>query len=182
MEGQDKIMDVQPIERPSRKGLILRNGLIFVALQIAIMLVTHFRRDSISDQNMRIAVGMYLLLLVAIVVVQLDARMRVYSGRMDFGQAFSTGMIFVLFVTALFTIFILVFYLTIGKELLAQMITIAENSLRANGTAEADIPERMEFSRKIFTAPGMSIITLIGYLFFGTIMSLIGALFTQRTN
>lgn len=164
----------------ARKKIILRNGTVFVFVLIIIMLITHIFRATISDQAQNIAWGEYLLLLITIIVTQLDIRSKVYEGKMTFGQAFTSGMLFVAFVAAVFSVFTLVFYLAIGPEVLEEMVVIAENSLRERGMTEDQIDAQMAFSNRIFTPFGMFIMTIIGYLFVGAIMSLIASLFTQR--
>lgn len=176
---ENQIFDDGP-DFAARKKIILRNGTIFVFVLIIVMLVTHIFRASISDQAQRIAWGEYLLLLVTIIVTQLDIRSKVYAGKISFGQAFTSGMLFVAFVAGVFSIFTLVFYLAIGPEVLKEMVVIAENSLREKGLTEDQIDAQMAFSSRIFTPVGMFVMTIIGYLFVGAIMSLIASLFTQR--
>lgn len=174
--------EIRETDRPSRKNLIIRNGAVFACVLIIIMLITHIFRDKISDQTQRIAWGEYLMLLAAIVVTQLDARTKIYDGKMVFGQAFSTGMLFVVFVTAVFSVFTLLFYLFVAPEVLGEMVVIAENTLREKGLTEDQIDMQMKFSERIFTPVGMFVMVIVGYLFVGTIMSLIGSLFTQRNR
>lgn len=179
--GQPEIQQHEP-DLGVRSKVILRNGTVFAMLLIIIMLVTHMFRADLSEHTQRIAWGEYGLLLVAIIVTQLDLRARVYDGRILFGQAFTSGMLFVAYVAAVFSVFTLVFYLFIGPGVLDEMVVIAENSLRERGLTEDQIDAQMQFSEKIFTPVGMFIMVIIGYLFVGTIMSLIASLFTQRNR
>lgn len=176
---QPQLMEDAP-DFSIRKKIILRNGTIFVFILIIVMLVTHMFRATISDQVQRIAWAEYLLLFVAIIITQLDIRSKLYNGKLQFGQAFTSGMLFVAFIAGVFSVFTLVFYLIIGPEVLNEMVVIAENSLREKGMTEEQIDQQMAFSARIFTPVGMFIMTLIGYLFVGVIMCLIASLFTQR--
>ncbi len=183
MEGQvDQFDNSLEIDYKLRSNIIVRNGLIFAFLLIIIMMVTHMFREKIGDSVSNIAWGEYGLFLVAIIITQLDARSRVYNGIINFGQAFGTSMLFVVLVTAIFSVFTLIFYLFIGPEVLGEMVVIAENSLRDKGIAEDQIQAQMEFSRRIFTPVGMFIMAIVGYLFVGTIFSLLASLFTQRNK
>ena len=168
--------------RSSRKPIIVRNALLFVILLIVVLLATHFAGDSTSITTTQIALVEYVLLLIAVLITQLEVRGKIFNGIMPFNKAFSTGMIFVLIVTAVFSVFTLFFYMFIAPEILTEMITIAENSLISQGHAGDDLNDRMTFTRRIFTPFGMFLVSLIGYLFFGLIMSLISSIFTQRSN
>ncbi len=179
-------MEVQSMDdqvvRKSRKPIIVRNAILFVMLLIAIMLGAHFAGDVIPISTTQIALIEYVLLLFAVLFTQLEVRAKIFDGLMPFNRAFSTGVIFVLIVMATFSVFTLIFYLFIAPEILSEMITIAENSLKSQGYTGEDLEDRMTFTRRIFTPFGMFLISLIGYLFFGLIMSLIASIFTQRTN
>ena len=179
-------MEVQAEEiqvvKNSRKPIIVRNALLFVMLLISIMLGAHFAGDSIPITTTQIALIEYVLLLFAVLFTQLEVRSKIFDGVMPFNRAFSTGVIFVLIVMAIFSVFTLIFYMFIAPEILSEMITIAENSLKSQGYSGDDLEDRMTFTRRIFTPFGMFLVSVIGYLFFGLIMSLIASIFTQRTN
>lgn len=64
-----------------------------------------------------------------------------------------------------FSVFTLMFYMFIAPEILSEMITIAENSLKSQGYSGEDLEDRMTFTRRIFTPFGMFLISVIGYLF-----------------
>jgi len=162
----------------SRKPIVVRNGIVLSLILMGILLTVHF--FDVGYMNERIALGNMVLLLVAIIVTQLEVRDKIFKGILPFDRAFGTAMMVVLIVTAIFSIFTLIFYLTIGKELLGQMREIAENSLRADGKTEEEIKESMQFTNHSFTPIGTFIMSLIGMLFFGTISALIASLFTQR--
>lgn len=178
---QNQLPEETPVSG-GRSKIVIRNGAVFALLLIIIMLITHMFRDSLSQHTQSIAWGEYVLLLIAIIITQLDVRGKVYNGKMLFGQAFSTGMLFVALVTAIFSVFTLVFYLAIGPDVLNEMKVIAENSLREKGLDEDQIRTQMQFSERIFTPVGMFIMVIIGYLFIGVIMSLLASLFTQRNR
>ncbi len=178
-------MEVQAGENQvvnSRKPIIVRNAILFVMLLIGIMLGTHFAGDSISITVTQIALIEYVLLLFAVLFTQLEVRAKIFNGIMPFNRAFNTGVIFVLIVLAIFSTFTLLFYMFIAPEILSEMIIIAENSLKSQGYEGQDLKDRMTFTKRIFTPFGMFLISVIGYLFFGLIMSLIASIFTQRTN
>lgn len=168
----------EEIVYPSRKNLITRNALVLSAILIGILLATHFFSDGSSST--RIAIGEYVILLVAIIVTQMEVRDKIFGGLMPFDKAFGTGIMMVFIVTAVFSIFTLIFYLLIAPDLLAEMRVIAENSLRAQGQEESEIADRMVMTNRIFTPLGMFLMAIIGYLFMGSVMTLIGSIFTQR--
>ncbi len=179
MEGQ--VLDDQVV-RKSRKPIIVRNAILFVILLISIMLGAHYAGDALPLTTTQIALIEYVLLLFAVLFTQLEVRSKIFDGIMPFNRAFSTGVIFVLIVMAIFSTFTLIFYMFIAPEILNEMITIAENSLKSQGYEGEDLEDRMTFTRRIFTPFGMFLVSVIGYLFFGLIMSLIASIFTQRTN
>lgn len=162
----------------SRKPIVTRNAIILVLILIGILLGAHF--FAFGYQNERIAFGEFVLVMVAVIVTQLEVRDKLYKGILPFDKAFGTGMMLVLMVTAIFSVFTCIFYFTLGQEVLIEMKKIAENSLREQGKTEADIVERMTFTNRIFTPLGMFLMSLIGNLFFGTVGTLIASLFTQR--
>jgi Protein of unknown function (DUF4199) len=162
----------------SRKPIVTRNAIIISLILIGILLTAHF--FAFGYQNERIAFGQFVLVLVSLIVTQLEVRDKLYQGILPFDKAFGTAMMVVLMVTAIFSFFTLIFYLTIGTDVLAEMRTIAENSLREQGKTEEDIASRMTFTNRIFTPVGMFFMSLVGNMFFGTIAALIASLFTQR--
>lgn len=168
--------------RKSRKPIILRNAILFSLLLMGILLTTHFVGEGTSITTTQIALAEYVLLLLAVLITQLEVRSKIYNGLMAFNSAFGSGMIFVLLVTVIFSVFTLIFYMFIAPEILDQMVKIAENSLISQGHTGEDLEDRMTFTRRIFTPFGMFMISVIGYLFFGAIMTLISSIFTQRTN
>ncbi|MFI5171093.1 MAG: DUF4199 domain-containing protein [Chitinophagales bacterium] len=178
----EETIDIKPSDTKARTNIILRNGLLFVFILIIIMLITHMFRETMMEKSNQIAWIEYLMLLVAIIITQMQIRQKVYDGKMAYGQAFGSGMLFVALVAAVFSVFTLIFYLFIGPEVLNEMKVIAENTLREQGMDETEVKKRMDFTVKIFTPVGMFVVSLVGYLFVGTILSLIASIFTQRSR
>lgn len=172
-------LDVEPV-LPSRKKIIVRNALVLSGILIFVLLAAHF--FGYGHLSTRIAIGEYILLLVSIIVTQLEVRDKLFNGALPFDKAFGTGMMMVFIITAIFSVFTLIFYLFIAPELLTEMREIAENSLRAQGQPESEISDRMVMTNRIFTPAGMFLMSIIGYLFMGALMSLIASIFTQRKN
>ncbi len=175
-------IDTDQPDRKSRKNIIVRNGIIFVFILIIILLITHMFRDKMMEYTNTIAWIEYAMLLVAIIITQIQLRENVYGGKMLYGQAMGSGMLFVVLVTLAFSIFTLLFYLFIGPEILGEMEQIAENTLREQGKSEKEVEMAMAFSSRIFTPVGMFVLVIVGYLFVGAIMSAIASIFTQRSR
>ncbi len=172
-------IDAEPT-LPSRKNLIVRNALVLSGILIFVLLAAHF--FGYGHLSTRIAIGEYVLLLVSLIVTQLEVRDKLFAGALPFDKAFGTGMMMVFIVTAIFSVFTLLFYLFIAPDLLLEMREIAENSLRSQGQPESEIADRMVMTNRIFTPVGMFFMAIIGYLFMGTVMTLIASIFTQRKN
>lgn len=181
IDQQDPLKPEQMPEK-SRSKIVFRNALIFTFILIIILLLTHMMREKMMEKNQSIAWGEYALLFGAIIVTQMQVRTDIFQNRLSFSQAFTSGMLFVILVALMFAVFVLIFYSFIGHEMLDEMKTLSENTLRDKGKSEEEIKTAMSFTGRIFTPVGMCIMTVIGYCFVGTIESLIASLFTQRSN
>ena len=101
-------IDAEPT-LPSRKNLIVRNALVLSGILIFVLLAAHF--FGYGHLSTRIAIGEYVLLLVSLIVTQLEVRDKLFAGALPFDKAFGTGMMMVFIVTAIFSVFTLLFYL-----------------------------------------------------------------------
>lgn len=178
----DEQFDLDKPQGTPRFKIISRNAGVFAMLLIIMLLMTHIFRETMMEKNTLISWVEYGLLLIAIIITQLQVRENSYNGIMPFGSAFNTGLIFTLLVAAIYSVFTLIFFIAIGPELLQDMRTIAENSLREKGMSDEEVQAGMKFVNMSFTPVGMFIMVLFGFSFFGVILTLIASLFTGRTR
>ncbi len=96
---------------------------------------------------------------------------------MDFSKAMGTGMLFVLYYAVIVVIFDLLFNTLIAPDALAE-----QKELLYQDMSKEDVDKTKRFFDLIFTPVGAAVMGLVGNLFFGLLLSLVGSAITSRNK
>ena len=158
----------QAVTSPSTKGLLLGLVLIIIAL------ITYF---SGIKMNSGIQWLGYIILLLGIIfcIAQYGKQINYAS---TFGNYFAHGFKISAIVTIIMLIYVVVFIL-LFPEFKDKAMEEARKNMQSKNLTEEQMDKTIEISRKFFMTFLIGA-TLIGYLFFGVIASLIGAAITKK--
>jgi hypothetical protein len=155
----------------------LTNGLILGLIGIVYSLIMYF-----LDLSTNKWVG-YPFLIVEIIILFFlvkSYRDNHMHGMITYGQAVGAGVVICLYYAIIMAIFTYILYAFIDPGLLDKMLAMSEEESLKRGFNQEQIDMGMKIARKITTAPVLTIFSLFGTMFFGTIMSLIVAAFVRK--
>jgi hypothetical protein len=123
-----------------------------------------------------------IIAIVAIIVFCIQFGKRQVDG-VTFGQVFGYGFKISLVVSVLMVVYSLLSFSFIFPELTDQILTKTRTDLQATGKFTDDQIDNQVAITKKFMQPGMrSLFVFLATLFFNTIASLLGAVFTKKTE
>lgn len=156
------------ITTPTAKGLVLSLILIVIAMGIYF---SGIRMDS-GIQYLG-----YLVFCIGIILCILQYGKQI-NHVSTFGNYFSHGFKISAIVTVIMIIYVVVFFL-LFPEAKDKAMDEARKSMESKNIPEEQINQGIEMTRKFFM-PFLIGATLIGYLLFGAVASLIGAAITKK--
>jgi hypothetical protein len=156
-------------------GLIA--GFLMIALSIILWLLGLM-------ENKFLGYISYLILAFAMFIAATNWRDKLNGGWMSYGEAFKTGFFVTLIAAVLGLIYSYLFFNFIDPEFISGLGIKAEEAiLEANpNISDADLETALEMSAKFTTATMLTIFGFIFTIIFGTIISLIVAIFAKKVN
>ena len=156
----------------------LNSGLILGLALVIYTLLLYF-----LDQTFNKTLG-YISILIIIVGLILgikafrdDSR----GGLMSYGQGVGAGTIIGLYAGIIGAIFTFLLYKVIDPDLMGKLLTFTEENLVESGRVpEEMIEQTMEIQKKFMTPWIMSVMSIINYVFFGVVVSLIASIFLKK--
>lgn len=126
----------------------------------------------------------YLILAFIMFLAATNWRDKFNGGWMSYGEAFKTGFFVTLIAAVLLILYNYVFFNFIDPEFLAgQMLKTEDAILEANpNISDSDLETALEMSAKFTSATMLTIFGFIFTVIFGTIISLIVAIFSKKVN
>jgi hypothetical protein len=101
-------------------------------------------------------------------------------GMITYGQAFGAGVIICLYYAIIMAVFSYILYSFIDTGLINKLIAMNEEAGLKKGLTQEQIDLSMKVTRKIMTPTFLSIMSIVINMFFGTIMSLLVAIFVKK--
>lgn len=102
-------------------------------------------------------------------------------GQITYGQSVGAGVIIFLYYSVIIAIFTYILYTVIDPQLTDKMLAYVEEQMRATGRVPDDaIDTAMSFQKKFLQPEITAPFSILGNMFFGTIVSLIVGIFTKR--
>lgn len=155
----------------------LTNGLILGLIGIVYSLVMYF-----LDLSTNKTLG-YIFFVIQIVVMFFlvkSYRDNYMHGMITFGQAVGAGVVICLIYAIIMAVFSYILYAFIDTGLTAKLIAISEEAGLKKGYTQEQVDLGMKFTRKIMTPAFISIMSIVSNMFFGTIFSLLVAIFVKK--
>lgn len=168
-------------EIPAAK-IIRQNAISLAMVLIIILIITHIFREQLMEYNNWMSVAYFLLVLVTILITQIQVREKSKNGVISYSEAFGVGMKLSLWVAIIFAAFNLLFYLVIFPDASAEILSLAEQSMRDKGMAENEIEMGLKVTKVMVSPLGVFISTLVIYPIMGAISSLLTSAFVQRSH
>jgi len=103
------------------------------------------------------------------------------NGMMSFGQGMGVGLLTGLVASFVGAFFSYMFFAFIAPEMIGEMMEMAEQQMvEAGNMTEEQIEEGLAISSRFMTPAMMAVMTIVGYMFFSFVASLIGALALKK--
>jgi hypothetical protein len=157
----------------------LKYGLLLAAAVILLHLVIHFTVGADSQVGKSVMLLNYGLYTLAIVLCLLELR-KEQQGYLTYGKAFSTGFMVMLSAGLIVAIYTYVYYKFINHDFIVKSYALVQQSLDEKNLDENSMATANKVAHIMLTPGGISVITLLGMLFWGAIISLIIAAFLKR--
>jgi hypothetical protein len=165
-----------------RSSIIWRNAIAVGLVFVVVIILSNMFREKAMEMGTMMAIVNGLILLTGIVLTQNQVRVQSLGGRMSFSQGLGNGMLFVLGVTLITVVFGLIFNGLIEPDALNEQKELAIQQMREKEMSKEEIDQAMKFTGFMFKPAGAAIVGLLSNLFFGFILSLIGAAVTSRNK
>jgi hypothetical protein len=165
--------------KPSTAIVTLGYGVI-IALAIIVFSLILFLLG--LDQGSGLEYLSYLLLLGGLFLAQTNFRNKYQGGYIEYGKAFTIGLLTSIFLSLIMGIYTFIFFKYIDPGAMEEAMTIAEQKLMDKGMSDMEIEQGMAIARK-FQGVGMyTFVAIFGNIFFGAILSLITAIFVKKED
>lgn len=134
------------------------------------------------DQTTNRSIGwiLWIVIIIGLFLGIKSYRDKYLNGFITYGQSLGAGVIIMLYYSIITAVFTYVLYKFIDPNLTEKMLALTEEQLVERGMAEGMIEQSMEMQKKILTPLVMSVSSIFGGVFIGTVLSLIISLFTKR--
>lgn len=155
----------------------LTNGLILGLIGIVYTLVLYFLDMS---TNKTLGYIFFIILIVVLYFLVKSCRDNYMHGMITFGQALGAGVIICLYYSIIIAVFSYILYAFIDTGLINKLIAMSEEAQLKRGLTQEQIDLGMKVTRKIMTPTFLSLMSIVSNMFFGTIMSLLVAMFVRK--
>jgi hypothetical protein len=165
--------------KPSTAIVTLGYGVI-IALAIIVFSLILFLLNIAKGNGLEYLA--YLILLGGLFLAQTNFRNKYHGGFIEYGKAFTIGMLTSLFVAIIYGIYTFVFLKYIDPGAMEEGMAIAEQQMMDRGMSDMEIEQGMELARK-FQSVGLATFGSFFITFIiGLILSLITAIFVKKED
>ncbi|HKK41060.1 MAG TPA: DUF4199 domain-containing protein [Bacteroidales bacterium] len=155
----------------------LTNGLILGLIGIVYTLIVYFLG---MTQNKIQGVIFLAIQLVMLYILIKSYRDNFRHGQITYGQAVGAGVIIVLYYSIIMAVFIYILYGIIDPGLVDKQLAAVEQTLSQRGMPQASIDAAMKMQAKFMKPAFMAPMSIITSVIYGTILSLIAAIFVRK--
>lgn len=124
----------------------------------------------------------YLILLGGLFLAQTNFRNKYLGGYIEYGKAFSVGLITSVFLSLIMGIYTFIFFKYIDPGAMEEMMSMAEQKMMDRGMSQMEIDQGMAIASKFQGVGFYTFFAVAGNIFFGAILSLITAIFVKKEN
>lgn len=170
------------LEATPRKGMGVVTLGYGVILAIALVVFSLLIFLTIADKQSVANYFSYLILLAGIIMAQINYRNKYLNGYIEYGKAFTVGMLTALFASILLAVYTYVFFKYIDPGAMEEIMALSEQKMMERGLSDMEIEQGMEMV-KSFQTPGMyTFFALAGNFIVGIVISLVTAIFVKKEN
>jgi uncharacterized membrane-anchored protein len=163
--------------KPSMFTITLGYGVIISLALIVFSLILYLAG---LDTNPWLMYLSYVLLIAGIVLVQLNFRNKYMGGYIEYGKAFTVGLMTSVFIAVLVGIYTFVFFKYIDPGKMEESMILAEQKMMDRGMNDQEVDQAMAMMQKMQTVGMYTFFAVIGNLIAGVIISLITSIFVKK--
>ena len=104
------------------------------------------------------------------------------GGFISYGKCIAVGVMISFFASILLAIYTYLFFTFFDQSSIQKILEVTEEKMVSKGMTEEQIETSMKLTAKFMTPIWMSLIGILSYTFWGTIISLIIGIFTKKTD
>jgi hypothetical protein len=165
--------------KPSTATVTLGYGVI-IALAIIVFSLILFLLN--VKQGSGLEYLTYLILLGGLFLAQTNFRNKYQGGYIEYGKAFTVGLLTSIFLSIIMGIYTFVFFKYIDPGAMEEAMTIAEQKMMDRGMSDMELEQGMAIARKFQGVGIYTFFAVAGNIFIGTIFSLITSIFIKKEN
>ena len=151
-----------------------------IALAVIVLSLVLFLLD--LDQNRSLQYLSYLILIAGIILVQINYRNKYSNGFIEYGKAFTVGMLSSLVLAVIVGIYTFVFFKYINPGAMEEIMVQAEQRMMDRGMTDMEIEQGMAMAEKMQTPGWYTTFAVLGNFIIGIVISLITAIFVKRED
>ena len=153
-------------------GLVVGLALIILSLVLYIM--------NIYKAPTWVGILNYALIIGGIVMAQLKYRNNILDGYITYGKAVGTGVLVSLFASIIYAFYFIILTKFIDTGYMDKVLETVEQAYAEQSLSEDQIAAALEMSKKMMTPIMMALSTVFGFVFMGTLFSLITSIFIKK--
>ncbi|KAF0195667.1 MAG: hypothetical protein FD166_2840 [Bacteroidetes bacterium] len=124
----------------------------------------------------------FIILIIGIIIGTKSYKDKFCGGYLSYGRCLGSGVIISAVVGVIMAVFTYLFYQYFDPSELQKIVEIAEQNMADQGLTDEQIEQAMSFSKMFMSPVGMSVSMVFGMAFWGTIFSLIIAIFLKKND
>ena len=101
-------------------------------------------------------------------------------GNITYGQSVGAGVIIFIYYAIIMSVFMYILYTVIDTGLIDKLLVVAEEKIIQRGIPQSQVDAAMQIQRKMLTPGFLALTGIFGYMFQGTIISLIVSIFVKK--
>jgi hypothetical protein len=155
----------------------LQNGIILGLTGVVFSLLMYF-----LDQSFNKSIGYLFFLVQGVILFFLikSYRDNQLHGYINYGHSLGSGVIIFLYYSIIMAIFTYILYKYIDPELVKKQLALSEEMLMKRNTQQAAMDAALAMQKKMMVPEFIAPISILGNMFFGTIITLIVSIFTRK--
>jgi len=166
-------------KKPSLFMVCLGYGVI-IALAIIVLSLILFLLN--LDQNKPLQFLSYLLLLAGIVFSQINYRNKYQLGYIEYGKAFTVGMLTSLVLAVIMGIYTYIFFKYINPGAMEEIMVMQEQNMMDMGMTDMEIEQGMAVAQRFQSVGMYTFFAILGNFIIGSVLSLITAIFIKKED
>lgn len=159
--------------------LCLGYGVIIALAMIMLSLVLFLLE---LDQSKPLQLLSYVILLAGILLSQLNYRNKYFNGYIEYGKAFTVGMLTSICLAIIMGVYTFIFFKYINPGAMEEVMVQTEQQMMDRGMSDMEIEQGMMMASKFNSVGVFTFFAVVGNIVIGIIISLITAIFVKKED